>query len=373
MCGIAGIHRLNGTPAPGLQVMAEEMLLALELRGRDAAGWATLDDRGSACIRKDTKAAHRFVKAMKKDPTLRLRDAESVRTLMVHTRFATVGAQTAMNAHPHACGTVAAVHNGTIWNADELFDAFNLKRRCTVDSEVIPALVNEFGWENAASALELLDGGAAVALMSSKHPRDLILARVHDYPLVWINHDGYILWASQASVIHRAWERATGKALPERVKFNSLADGQMVHVHDGKVVMSGFSPLRPAFHARRWTSTGTVPAKRSPKKARQAQKQLERFAEQATLEYVASRFTDSGRDEEVAYLMADGFTRNEAELIVDEGLEALEDVLADLTDGEVDATPWEDDFDDLGNYTPRWRGAVESKSPATLAEEALGA
>ena len=104
MCGIVGI--LGGHQA-GPQLV--EALRRLEYRGYDSAGIATIDDDGALDRRREVGKLVNLSDALVHDPL-------EGRTGIGHTRWATHGAATQTNAHPHRYGPVAVVHNGIIEN-----------------------------------------------------------------------------------------------------------------------------------------------------------------------------------------------------------------------------------------------------------------
>ena len=108
MCGIVGI--LGGHQA-GPQLV--EALRRLEYRGYDSAGIATIDDDGALDRRREVGKLVNLSDALVHDPL-------EGRTGIGHTRWATHGAATQTNAHPHRYGPVAVVHNGIIENFREL-------------------------------------------------------------------------------------------------------------------------------------------------------------------------------------------------------------------------------------------------------------
>lgn len=255
MCGIAGIHRRTDKPVPRLNRLASELQLAIENRGRHASGFLAVLDNGKVQMEKAPTPASRFVRERK---AIR-RDARSV---MLHTRFATVGAKgDPRNAHPVVSGHCAAVHNGTIWNHDELFRTFDLPRKATVDSEVIPAMIDMAGWEQAEHALALLTGGAATAIIDVRRPQEVILARLRDYPLVVFVTDDVLVWASTKDAISRAWWRTYGKLPPKRGEFQRVPEYTMLRVN-GKIdtVEIRERPTEP-----RGRATKAKRAKRRPK------------------------------------------------------------------------------------------------------------
>ena len=133
MCGIIGI--LGGEPAAPRLV---EALRRLEYRGYDSAGVATLE--GGRIERRRAPGKIRNLEAVLASSPLKGVNG------IGHTRWATHGAPSERNAHPHKAGPVAIVHNGIIENfrdlraelqsAGHVFDS-------ETDSEVIAALIAE--------------------------------------------------------------------------------------------------------------------------------------------------------------------------------------------------------------------------------------
>jgi glucosamine--fructose-6-phosphate aminotransferase (isomerizing) len=140
MCGIVGY--VGFREATGLIL---EGLRRLEYRGYDSAGIATLDDAGGLHVR---KAAGRLARL----EALVREEASDASIGIGHTRWATHGAPTDGNAHPHlgcpataATPTVAVVHNGVIENFRGLkarLEAEGYAFRSETDTEVIAHLVD---------------------------------------------------------------------------------------------------------------------------------------------------------------------------------------------------------------------------------------
>src|SRR6516225_10467718 len=134
MCGIVGIA---GTQEAAPVIL--EALKRLEYRGYDSAGIATLVDGKIERRRSPGKLS-------KLDEVLRARPLPG-RTGIGHTRWATHGAPTEINAHPHASGRVAIVHNGIIENFRELraeLLAKGHKFASETDTEVAVHLVTDY-------------------------------------------------------------------------------------------------------------------------------------------------------------------------------------------------------------------------------------
>ena len=107
MCGIIGI--LGKEPVAGQLV---DSLKRLEYRGYDSAGVATLENGVLTRCRAEGKL---------KNLEAALAKAPLHGTIGIgHTRWATHGTPSVVNAHPHQVGSVAVVHNGIIENFKEL-------------------------------------------------------------------------------------------------------------------------------------------------------------------------------------------------------------------------------------------------------------
>ena len=116
MCGIvAYIGSRDSVP------VLLEGLARLEYRGYDSAGIAVVGRGGDLRVRK----AKGRVAELAADMPARLKGSPGIG----HTRWATHGEPSDVNAHPHACGPIAIVHNGIIENAEELRGRPDRRRR----------------------------------------------------------------------------------------------------------------------------------------------------------------------------------------------------------------------------------------------------
>jgi len=173
MCGIVGVIG-TGAAAPLLL----DGLRRLEYRGYDSAGIATLVNGHIERRRAEGKLVN-LAQA--------LEDKKLAGTTGIgHTRWATHGAPTETNAHPHGTSRVAVVHNGIIENHAELraeLEGQGQVFATETDTETVAQLVDfllsqGFAPEAAAAAaLARLEGAYALALIFSGHPELIIGAR----------------------------------------------------------------------------------------------------------------------------------------------------------------------------------------------------
>jgi glucosamine--fructose-6-phosphate aminotransferase (isomerizing) len=161
MCGIVGIA--NGEDAAPVLL---EALRRLEYRGYDSAGIATLVDGRIERCRAPGKL-NNLAAALAEHPL-------TGRTGIGHTRWATHGAPTEENAHPHATSRVALVHNGIIENFRELRQELEAKGHrfdSETDTEVAVHLVTDYlesGMDPAQAAMAAvrrLTGAYALAMI----------------------------------------------------------------------------------------------------------------------------------------------------------------------------------------------------------------
>ena len=178
MCGIVGV--IGSEPAAPLLL---EALRRLEYRGYDSAGIATLVADGIDRRRAPGKLVN-LAEVLRLDPL-------PGRTGIGHTRWATHGAPTQRNAHPHGTPRVSVVHNGIIENHAELraeLEAEGQVFETETDTETVAQLVDlnlRHGMEPVEAAREAfrrLEGAYALALVFAGHPELMVGAR-HGAPL----------------------------------------------------------------------------------------------------------------------------------------------------------------------------------------------
>jgi glucosamine--fructose-6-phosphate aminotransferase (isomerizing) len=219
MCGIVGY--VGGQQAAPLLV---EGLTQLEYRGYDSAGIAVLGSGGTRVLKRAGRV---------RDLQAAVPKRFAGRVGIGHTRWATHGAPSDVNAHPHrdASGRIAVVHNGIIDNAAAL------RRRLTdegvelvseTDTEVLAHLVACSGAatleEAVLDALAQIEGTYGIAVVDTEHPDRIVVAR-NGSPLVIGVGDKEMFVASDLAAL---------------VRHTS----QVLHLDDGElatVTASGFT------------------------------------------------------------------------------------------------------------------------------------
>ena len=196
MCGIVGYVGRR----PGGELVLEA-LKRLEYRGYDSAGIATVNGTGLEV----TRAAGRIaVLEGRLDG-----DFPKGSTAIAHTRWATHGAPTESNAHPHIdCGgTIALVHNGIIENATSLRRGLEERGhvfRSETDTEILAHLIEELYdgslVDAVIAALRSVEGTYGLAVVSSRDPGTLVAARMGSPILLGVG-EGENFVASDAAAL----------------------------------------------------------------------------------------------------------------------------------------------------------------------------
>ncbi len=196
MCGIVGYVG----PKQASPILIDG-LRRMEYRGYDSAGVAVLNGAGI----KVKKAAGKLSALVEKLRTENPRGTVGIG----HTRWATHGAPTTPNAHPHLdqAGKIAVIHNGIIENAAVIKKALE-KRGHTfsseTDTEVLAHLIGAYYEGNleeaVAAALWDVEGAYGIAVISADEP-DVVVAARNGSPLLVGVGDGEYFVASDASAI----------------------------------------------------------------------------------------------------------------------------------------------------------------------------
>ncbi len=225
MCGIVGY--LGDRQAVPLLL---DGLRRLEYRGYDSAGVSIASGAGLE-TRKSAGKINRLEQVLREEGT------PDGTCGIAHTRWATHGAPTTTNAHPHAdcAGRFSVVHNGIIENAGTLrrkLEELGHEFRTETDTEVLVHLVEEAYSDNleeaVRAALRQVEGTYGIAVLCSEEPRKIVAARRGSPLLLGIgDRDEYFVASDVAAI------------LAQTRKVVYLDDGEMaVLTPDGFETMS---------------------------------------------------------------------------------------------------------------------------------------
>jgi glucosamine--fructose-6-phosphate aminotransferase (isomerizing) len=230
MCGIVGyIGHQNALP------ILIDGLKRLEYRGYDSSGIAFKNGNGIEIYK--TKG--------------RINDLERIVPLpyehayvgIGHTRWATHGAPSTANAHPHFTGGIAVVHNGIIENYREIKSRLIAQGQMfhsETDTEVVPQLISwnmKKGlplYESIVESISALRGSFALGIMSESDPGTLYAAKKGS-PLVIGYGEGEFFFASDIPAI-----------LSHTKRFLFLEDGQLCAITAAKVDIRCFGQYKAA-------------------------------------------------------------------------------------------------------------------------------
>ena len=226
MCGIIGYI---GKKSP-IDILIDG-LKNLEYRGYDSAGIAIKNDKEVQKV----KSVGKIVNLEEKINNTKLIDSNLG---IAHTRWATHGSPTEINAHPHTVGDVTIVHNGIIENAEELRDKLiseGNKFNSETDTEVVAVLINKYYEGNELDAikkaLKEIKGSYALGILFSGS--DKLYTTRKDSPLiVGIGSDENFIASDIAAIINY-----TNKyMLLEEGEIGEITKDKVVIYKDDKVI-----------------------------------------------------------------------------------------------------------------------------------------
>jgi glutamine---fructose-6-phosphate transaminase (isomerizing) len=199
MCGIVGYIG----PQEAAPILIQG-LKRLEYRGYDSAGVAVINGAGLTVVKRPGK-----LRELEKA----LRQAEPTGHCgIAHTRWATHGAPNQVNAHPHtsAAGDIALVHNGILENAEVIRKQLigeGYSFASETDTEVLVHLIDHL-WDDGApledavvGALRLVDGAYGIAVVSTRDPDKIVVARHGSPLLIGVGRNGEMMTGSDAAAV----------------------------------------------------------------------------------------------------------------------------------------------------------------------------
>jgi len=262
MCGIAG-YSLSASSSVERTLAAQALLAGIAERGADAVGYAYRRSSSPVTIHKQRSGASALLERVVLPST--------TTEALIHVRDYTKGhPRIEANNHPIRHGSVVGVHNGVIFNDDELMEQHGFERaepEMTVDSEAIFALAEAH--ESQPRALEQLRGSMATAWLDDRQAGTLFLARGVGRPL-WVGTARHeMLFASTKAALEVA-----ERYLRLKVRKWEIGEGTLIQVGDGEVLE------RRRFKPDRNFEERSLPAVRAPHEGASC---LQRLAALATL------------------------------------------------------------------------------------------
>jgi glucosamine--fructose-6-phosphate aminotransferase (isomerizing) len=187
-------------------------LKRLEYRGYDSAGIAMIGEDSGNTVR----SANLRINVVKEAGKIRILEKEVSDSKITgncgigHTRWATHGEPTKINAHPHLDekGSIAVIHNGIIENYAELKDKLKKEGHKFIsqtDSEVLPHLLEKYYDGDLLSAMQKvikkIRGSGAIVAISAKNPGEIIGARITSPLIVGISDNGNFLASDMPAML----------------------------------------------------------------------------------------------------------------------------------------------------------------------------
>jgi glucosamine--fructose-6-phosphate aminotransferase (isomerizing) len=223
MCGIVGaIAQRNVVP------ILLEGLKRLEYRGYDSAGIAVLNKQQQIqCLRVKGKVA-KLVNAINNKPI-------TGNTGIAHTRWATHGAPSEKNAHPHISNNnIAIVHNGIIENHEVLRKKLlnqGYKFNSQTDTEVVAHLIHNYYKQNqnfltaVRQTVTQLTGAFALGIINNDNPNEIIAARSGSPLVIGLGIEEYFIASDVLALLLVAQ------------KFIYLEEGDLAHLTNKKITI----------------------------------------------------------------------------------------------------------------------------------------
>ena len=240
MCGIVG-----ATAQRNVYKILIEGLHLLEYRGYDSAGLSILDSDNSLQTRK-TVGKVADLEAVCKDNFV------SGNVGISHTRWATHGAPSSINSHPHLSSGVSRVHNGIIENHDALREELRVAGydiQSDTDSEVIAHLVHQYLGSSTDlrdavnKTIARLEGAYALGVISDEYPGLIVGARSGSPLVLGVGIDEHFI-ASDQMALRQVTDRFVYLEEGDVVELSS--ETYTVFSANGKVVQRELHQLSDA-------------------------------------------------------------------------------------------------------------------------------
>jgi len=203
VCGISGLYRYGPKPITEEQIAL--FLVGNEHRGNDSTGMAFQQEDGVVVVLKKDTPAWKFVVSDEYKKFIKENLHDKTITVLLHARGATQGnPRDNKNNHPLYSGLTAVIHNGVIRNDNFLFHDLKLKREADTDSDILRAIIDQWGiTPEGIEKLDKVSGSAAGAAISPKFPGKLLLFRSGS-PMAIASDENTFVFSSEKNTIHKA-------------------------------------------------------------------------------------------------------------------------------------------------------------------------
>lgn len=237
MCGIAGFYLKDSSLRVDLDELLSSLLTAIDHRGGDATGFVALGSDGIMEWQKAACDVRDFNWNRRKVP-------QGTTTLLAHTRWATQGLPAFIeNNHPIRRGAFFIVHNGHVFNDNELFKSSGKLPYGKVDSEAIAALLSHKGSLTALpEVMEAIEGQAAVAALDERE-NALALARGSASPLYVLETKRIVLFGSTEWTVLNSYRKHIGSIPSKRAV--EVPEGTFLHFQGQETSRSQFAFYSP--------------------------------------------------------------------------------------------------------------------------------
>lgn len=224
MCGVAGFFKIADTSKEQDQDifnLATELFDETSLRGTDASGFSYFKKSNGELI--TTKGPISSSEMVKNPLWLKIADAVP-NSMIMHARAMTKGSEfDNMNNHPLVIDKrISVIHNGGIWNDDNLREQFHLPSKGQVDSEVIPMMIDKYlkdishmphpmSLQNARAinlTSQSIMGSYACAMLNKDIPNMMYLFN-HKNPitLAYVESLNTVFFSSTKNIMERAFDK----------------------------------------------------------------------------------------------------------------------------------------------------------------------
>lgn len=206
MCGIYGFSKLGNNCTLSndtVRYIVNTLAIGNESRGKDSVGIGIIDNEGRPFVFKKIGDVEKFLETPAIQGKLVDRVNNETRSIFGHTRQATTGEVTLINAQPFVYSHILGTHNGVIGNYQSIIKTYDLKPLTTCDSEVIFGLLCQNDTlQKQAESLTVLEGYFSLAWYNLKTPGKIYFAKDYNVLSIYRGKD-FVIWSSESEPIEQ--------------------------------------------------------------------------------------------------------------------------------------------------------------------------